>query len=66
MRGLGIFDGHAGLYNLAEDIGEEKDLAATMPKKTEELRAKLHAWRASVDARDPLPNPNYDPAKAKR
>jgi arylsulfatase A-like enzyme len=54
-------DNHVELYNLTEDIGEHNDLAQTMPDKVEELRANLHAWRASVDAAMPTPNLNYDP-----
>ena len=49
------------LFNLKEDVGEKTDLAAKMPEKAAELRDKLHAWRASVDAQMPTPNPNYDP-----
>jgi arylsulfatase A-like enzyme len=59
-------DNHVELYNLADDIGEEHDLAAEMPEKAAELRAKLHAWRESVGAQDPVSNPDYDPKKAKR
>ena len=54
------------LYNLAEDVSEERDLAAAMPEKVEDLRAKLHAWRKKMGAQEPLPNPDYDPAKAQR
>ncbi len=50
------------LYNLAEDVGETRDLAGAMPQKVEELRADLHAWRESVGASMPQPNPNYDPS----
>ena len=46
-------DGRLELYNLREDIGESKNLAATMPGKTKELHAKLVAWRAAVKA--PMP-----------
>ena len=46
-------DGRLELYNLREDIGESKNLAATMPGKTKELHAKLVAWRAEVKA--PMP-----------
>ncbi|MBC7821216.1 MAG: sulfatase [Planctomycetaceae bacterium] len=56
-------DKHAELYNLREDIGEQRDLAATMPKKVEELRARLHAWHQEVGAQMPTPNPQYDPIK---
>ena len=34
----------AQLYNLASDIGESKDLAATMPDKVKELQSNWDAW----------------------
>jgi len=52
-------DNHVELYNLREDIGEKRDLAGVMPEKAAELRRMLHAWRASVDAKMPRPNPNW-------
>jgi len=52
------------LYNLQDDIGESKDLAARMPDKVRELKRKLVAWRESVNARLPKKNPDYDPDKA--
>jgi arylsulfatase A len=54
-------DNHVELYNLKDDIGETKDLAATLPDKTSALRQKLHDWRQHVGAQMPTPNPNYDP-----
>jgi len=51
------------LYNLREDIGEQRNLAAAMPAKVEELRARLHAWRKEVGAQMPSRNPNYDASK---
>jgi arylsulfatase A len=51
------------LYNLREDIGEQRNVAAQMPAKAEELRARLHAWRKEVGAQMPARNPNYDPSK---
>jgi arylsulfatase A len=51
------------LYNLREDIGERNNLAAKMPAKVEELRARLHTWRKDVGAQMPSRNPSYDPAK---
>ncbi|MGD9495445.1 MAG: sulfatase-like hydrolase/transferase [Armatimonadota bacterium] len=36
------------LYNLAEDIGEQKDLAATEPARLAELRDALAAWDAQM------------------
>lgn len=35
------------LYNLAADIGETKDLAATMPDKVKELQAKWDVWNTA-------------------
>ena len=43
-------DGKVQLYNLAEDIGEQNDLAESMPDKVTELRKLLHDWYKSVDA----------------
>ena len=47
------------LFNLKDDIGEQNDLSKSMPEKTAELRDKLHAWRESVQAQMPEPNPDY-------
>jgi uncharacterized sulfatase len=35
-----------------------------MPQKATELQQKLAAWRESVGAKMPTPNPDYDPARA--
>jgi arylsulfatase A-like enzyme len=35
------------LYNLKDDLGESKDLAAAQPDKVKELQAKWDAWNAS-------------------
>ncbi len=51
------------LYNINEDIGETRDLAAIQPQKVAELRARLHAWRQEVGAQMPTPNPKYDSAR---
>jgi len=56
-------DGHLELYNLKDDIGEQHNLAETMPDKAHEMRSKLAAWRESVNAAMPKPNPDYDPAR---
>jgi arylsulfatase A-like enzyme len=42
----------AKLYNLARDIGEADDLAATMPEKVKELQARWDTWNAEL--KDPL------------
>lgn len=53
-------DDRAELYNLAEDVGESRELAAEMPDKAAELLAKLNAWRTAVGAQEPLPNPDRE------
>lgn len=53
-------DGRVELYNLTDDIGETKNLARKKPELAAELREKLEAWRQSVNAQPPLPNPDYD------
>lgn len=58
-------DDRAELYNLRDDPLESRDLAATQPGKSRELRAKLHAWREKVGAQMPTPNPDYDPTREK-
>ena len=45
---------HFELYNLKEDIGETKDLAATQPAKLEELRAVLQPLYEQVRAESPI------------
>ena len=58
-------DGHNELYNLANDIGEQHDLApAELQARAEELWAKLRAWLNETGAKLPQPNPDYDPAWA--
>jgi arylsulfatase A-like enzyme len=54
------------LYNLHEDLGEARNLAAEMPAKVAELRGRLDTWRNSVRAPIPTePNPEFD-AEAER
>lgn len=56
--------GKVELYNLAEDIGETKDLAAAKPEKVKELRARLDAFLQ--DAVPPGGGPASKGAKRKR
>lgn len=59
-----FFDGRAAeLYDLREDSSEQRDLAAAMPAKANELRGRLAAWRREVKAQLPAKNPAYDPAR---
>ncbi len=60
-----FFDGSPlELYNLAEDIGESKNLAAKMPDRAKHLQATLAEWRVESGARMPTANPKHDPARA--
>jgi len=52
------------LYNLAEDIGETRDLADQLPDVTKRLRTDLFQWLDDIDAAVPGENPNFDPARA--
>jgi uncharacterized sulfatase len=56
-------DGRLELYNLRQDMGEKHNLAGAMPEKARELQATLAAWRESVGADMPEPNPDFDPAR---
>lgn len=49
-------DGHLELYNLADDLGETKNLATANPAKAKELLARLEAWRQETRAALPTPN----------
>jgi arylsulfatase A-like enzyme len=40
--------GAVGLYDLAADISESKDLAAQNPAKAQELRKALDEWEAGL------------------
>ena len=57
-------DRHVEVYNLADDPGEQNDLAAAMPERVEQLRRRLHAWREAVDAQMPEPNLSRSPKTA--
>jgi arylsulfatase A-like enzyme len=54
-------DGRDELYDLANDVGETKDLAAAQPALAKTLRTRLDAWLKSVDAQLPTKNPDHDP-----
>ncbi len=49
-------DNHVELYQLADDLGEQHDLAKQHPKVAGRLRDRLHNWREEVDAQLPTPN----------
>ncbi len=54
-------DGRVELYNLRDDLGERRNLAADQPAKAAELRRLLTDWRAGVKAPMPTKNPNIRP-----
>ena len=56
-------DNRLELYNLRTDIGERNNVAARISRKARELEQKLAAWRRSVNAEMPTPNPDFDPAR---
>ncbi len=49
-------DDSVELFNLADDIGERKNLAAEQAVRAEKMRQMLHDWRTSVDADMPTVN----------
>ncbi len=57
--------GKLELYNLRHDIGEKTDLSAKEPERTAKLHGRLKAWRESVGAQLPTPNPDHNPEKDK-
>jgi arylsulfatase A-like enzyme len=56
-------DGGLELFNLKDDIGEQRNLADDMPDKVKQLQDAMATWREQVDAPIPTtPNPEYDAA----
>jgi arylsulfatase A len=54
-------DGHLELYNLKDDLGEARDLAAENPQQRDELHRRLVEWRTNIGALTPTPNPDWKP-----
>lgn len=59
-----IDDNKPQLFNLADDIGEAKDLAAEQPEKVATLQAAWDKWDADNVAAKWLPDPNKQKKKA--
>lgn len=54
--------GELELFNLADDVGEQKNLAQSNAEKVAELHAIMKSWRVQVSAPVPSePNPKYKP-----
>jgi len=47
------------LYNLENDIGENNNLADKHPEITRKLHNALIEWRSKIEAKIPLPNPDW-------
>ena len=52
-------DDRVELYNLADDLSEEHNLAAVRPEKAAELRGLLENWLKETNAQLPVPNPDF-------
>lgn len=59
-------DGRDELYNIAEDIGEQQNRAATNPDIAKSLRRELDAWLEQSNAAFPSPDPRHDPSARSR
>lgn len=58
-------DKPAELFNLADDIGETKNLAAEKPEKVAELVAAIAEWERGAGEPAFLPPPRHQTAKDK-
>jgi hypothetical protein len=52
-------DSRLELYNLRNDLQENKNVAAEQAEKTSELRNCLAHRRTGIHAQMPTPNPNF-------
>ena len=52
--------GQIELYDLDNDISETENLVALHPGLASALHGRLRAWRASVGAKIPTPNPDWE------
>jgi arylsulfatase A-like enzyme len=56
-------DGHYELYNIAEDIGEQKDILTVQPKRARAMQGRLKTWLGTTGAKFPARDAQFDPAK---
>jgi arylsulfatase A-like enzyme len=54
-------DNRVELFDVSTDLSEQHDVAAAQPEVVADLRRRLQAWRESVGAKMPTPNPGYQP-----
>ena len=57
-------DDSVEIFNLADDIGEQKNLAEEHPELVAQLRKRLQEWRTATGANMPQLNPEYNAEKA--
>jgi len=50
------------LFNLRDDLSEERDLSGQLPDKVRELDAQLTTWLKATGAKLPKKNPDYVPS----
>ncbi len=53
------------LFNLRDDLGETRDLAAAEPERVKRMDALIEAFLKDAGAVVPIPNPKFDPAAYK-
>ncbi len=53
-------DGRVELFNLAEDISEQRDLSGVEAERAETLLGKLRAWQKDIEAEMPRANPQWE------
>jgi uncharacterized sulfatase len=58
-----LMSGEFKLYNLRYDVNEMTDLKYSHPEKNSEMQAALSKWQSKTDAQNPVPNPDFDPAR---
>jgi len=56
-------DGRNELYDLSTDVVEQNNVASQFPDRTQSLHRRLQTWLREVDAKLPVPNPNFSLAK---
>ena len=56
-------DQHYELYNLADDIGEEHNVLADHPQRSQAMQIQLTDWLSAAGAKFPSPDPQFDASK---
>ncbi len=56
-------DGRDELYNLANDLSEQQDLAAHYPERVKNLKGKLNSWLKETGAKLPARDPRFSQEK---